>query len=765
MFLAVFQLSSFAVQFKAVDVLQFGNSKSEKQHAFQSNSSRIEKGGLNETARRLLPNDVVTYEGGKMSFRLKVDPLKQNYFTVRFWGGDADKSMIMLFCEGKQVGYRHLGDIDLLWLGNGQAPLPGRFFYETLPIPLKETTGKTEINLELRSYGEIWGYGETFDKYQKNMEKPTLGIYKAYTHTDPCFVPEKTEVQGNAVVNPLVDKANGEAVIGQIKELVNNELTNYIRKDKPLAQLEIWFLADAYEVKWSAAYHNTAVVAKVAESIDAYYKEFLKNPILAYNGPGVYNEEWLAVGPVARGIRGLWPELKSTMNVTFDNGNGQLISRKKAWAELMNAGLQFGVTHRRQYTNQSMIIDLFAYHTNRALALIDPEKALPESKMLHYLYESVGLTPWLGIDTPNGPSKPLGDNYWELTSKGLTKELGFVGYYGEVLDWVNDIYKATCKPGESGSGDKNIKQQLLKMMMARSYFRYPALDENGNKAMRAEAVVGWRDGSHYPGDVLYGDRGIAWDATPIMTAANTLDPAAIGFAQQMMNDNQFFHQLQEKIKFGTGIRNIKSLLFVPDEYELIKKQAPVAIRLPMTKSSPDYVFADEEDGVIAIKNGDEILYASLYWRARNAVNKLAKVHYITPTMDRIANFYIELQFEPSSMQFTRPDWVNMGFSGSREWYKGISSDNAGEVLPIAKIPEGVKFKVGDENVYAGRASYYFMRYGHYIVAMNSSKDKTFDVILPGDVKNAINLTNNKKPVAAGIYKLSPLTTVVYYIQD
>ena len=30
----------------------------------------------------------------------------------------------------------------------------------------------------------------------------------------------------------------------------------------------------------------------------------------------------------------------------------------------------------------------------------------------------------------------VGTNYWQLTAKGLTKELGYVGYYGEVLDWV-----------------------------------------------------------------------------------------------------------------------------------------------------------------------------------------------------------------------------------------------------------------------------------------------------------------------------------------
>ena len=66
----------------------------------------------------------------------------------------------------------------------------------------------------------------------------------------------------------------------------------------------------------------------------------------------------------------------------------------------------------------------------------------------------------------------------------------------------------------------------------------------------------------------------------------------------------------------------------------------------MTPGQPDFVFSDEEDGVVAVKNGDEIFYASLYWRARNAVNFLARVHFTTPTMDRIAVVREDAQFTP-----------------------------------------------------------------------------------------------------------------------
>lgn len=740
------------------DILSFGKAASEQQHALNSMHSKVITAGLNEPARVLLPMQTPTFEGGTMAFKMAVDPIKQNYFTVKFWGSDRDKSMIMLFAEGKQVGYRHLGDIDLLWMGNGQPAFNERFFYVTIPIPLKQTKGKTQIDLELRSYGDIWGYGYTFAQYQRNMVRPSLGFYKAYTHTNTMIEPPKEEVQGKAISNPPLRKGPGEEVLTVLKKRVNNELTDILKLNRPLNQHEIMFLAPAYEVKWTVVYHKPEVVAKVARGMDEYYKRFLADPKLIYSDQSIYNGDWLVTGPIGRAIVQLWPELKPMLDQTFEDGKGNQISHRKAWSILLDEGIKHNATHRRHYTNQSMIIDMFLYDCNRALQLLDPARALPEEKTLAYLYESVGLKPWLGKETPTGPERNLGDNYWQLTEKGLTKELGYVGYYGEVLDWIVDMYKSTGKHGVPGSGDAGIKKQLLKMANARSYFRYPALDPDGFKAMRIEAVIGWRDGNHYPGDVIYGDRGIAWDATPLMTAAATLDPQMIGIAQQMIADNQLFKILQDKMELK-GIRVTKSLLNIPDEYELIKKQKIQKVSLPMADHMPDFIFSDEEDGVVAIKKGDERLYASLYWRARNAINRLAKVHYITPTIDRLSNIYIHSEFEPSGMTYVRQNWVNLGFQGGREFYKGIESAHTGEELPIAKIPDGVKFKPGDENVYAGKASFYSMEYGKYLIAMNTTKNKTFELTVPEGFKNALNL-KTKKVISTGKVAVSPFTTLV-----
>ncbi|MCD0487632.1 hypothetical protein LPB86_05295 [Pedobacter sp. MC2016-14] len=743
-----------------VDILSFGVQQSEQMHRLQAKDSQVIKGGLNQPARVMFPKQPIGFEGGSIAFKMAVDPEKQNYFSVKLWGSDRDKSMILLFSEGKQVGYRHLGDIDLLWLGNGMPAFNDRFFYVTLPIPIQQTKGKTNIELELRSYGEIWGYGENFEKYQKNMAEPSLGFYRAYTHTGTMIAPGREEIQGSPVAEPEIRKGPGEEVLIELKDRVNKELAAILKLQRPVNQHEIMFLAPAYEVKWTVAYHNKELIVKVMEGMDAHYRKFLNDPSLLYSDKAIYNGDWLVTGPIARGIRELWRELSPVVDQTFDDGKGNMVTHRKAWSILMKEAVTYNSTHRRQYTNQSMIIDMFLYDCNEALLLLEPSLAIPRTKALRYLHESVGLLPWLGKETAHGPERILGDNYLQLTKKGLTKELGYVGYYGEVLDWVVDMYKTTGKPGVPNSGDPEIKKQLIKMMMARSYFRYPSIYAEEYKAMRVEAVVGWRDSGHYPGDVIYGDRGMAWDATPLMTAAATLDPAAIGIAQQMIADNQFFKMVADKMKLK-GIRVTKSLLNIPDEYVLIRDQEKQKFSLPMSDGMPDFIFSDEEDGVIAIKNGTERLYASLYWRARNAVNRLAKVHYITPIIDRISNVYINSEYQPSGMEYTRPNWVNLAFMGNREWYTGITSAHEGEVLPIAKIPKDIKFKPGDENVYAGKASFYTMEYGQYLIAMNTTNDKNFELTIPASFKNAMDLKTKKK-ISAHTIKVSPLSTVVYY---
>ena len=744
-----------------LDTIVFGNDASEAAHDTSATLSDLKAGGLGEPARRLLPGGSQPWQGGVLKFTVRVDPRQQNYFTIRLWGEDVNHNQMTLHVEGKQVGYRHLGDIEVLDFGTDAPAYPGRFHYRTCPLPLELTKGKERIACEIRATGPIFGYGTSFEQYQKPMTEPTRGLYRAYTHTDGCFVPPADEKQGVYPENAPLRNGPGPEMLEALKARVNDLIDGMLRDPKrPNNQMQTLFLAKAYHTKWTNAAGKPETIAQILLNLDALYRAYVANPRLAEEEPSTYNPDWFGLGPSGQVIDLLEKELKPRLDESIDNGKGKQVKRREAFSDMLLACRDWHRENRRQYTNQSMINDLYGiYLANRGIAVVAPSKALPEKQALRYLYESIGLEPWLGSEKDGKPTKPLGDAFYQLTEKGLTKELGFVGNYGEVLDWVAQIYEAT-RPAPGKPGDPKIKAQMVKIARARAPFRYPMLDREGYRAMVQETIVGWRD-THFPGDVTY-DQRPSWDGSPFEVASTTLDPNLVGYAQQMLAENQFFASIAKQMETN-NFRMTFGLVAVPERYETIKAQPPSAHRLPMSWDQPDFVFTDEEDGVVAIKNGKEIFYASLYWRARNAVNFLGRVHYLTPEVDCVATVAEDIQYKPSGMEYTRPDWTNFGFgNGGHRYPAGYVSAHTGEKLPIAKIPEGVGFKVGQESLHAGRGDFYQLRYGPYLIAMNMSADKTFELKIPAHTGIIRNLVTAKEVTAGSTAKIGPRTTVVLH---
>ena len=782
-FLIILQFVVAVARAQTLDMLTFGDTASETAHGLSTGwgpvarksltpPSDVVVGGLGESARRLLPPATNHWEGGRMAFTLKVDPDRLNYATIRLWGSDKTVNQLILFCEGKQIGYRHLGDIDLLDIGSGEPAFNGRFFYNTTPLPVELTRGRTNLNFEIRSLGQTWGYGQTFDKYQKPMTEPTRGIYRLYTHTDGFFAPPADEKQGDAPKNPPVRKEPGPGVLDQVKQRVNGEIAARLDAKRPISQMQMQLLANAYDVEWTRAHQNPQAIEQIVKALDALFAAYRLNPRLAQEEPSTWNPGWFGLGICGQVIALRKAELSSQLDGQIDDGHGGKVTRRAAYTEMLVACRDWHRKHRRQYTNQTMLNDLNGiYHANRGIAALNPGQALHEADARRYLYEAVGLEPWRDSDSGGGAALEtgrrnwgVGTNYWQLTAKGLSKELGYVGSYGEVIDLIADIYNAT-RPAPGEPGDERIKAQLTKVARARANFRYPSLDEDGNRVMRLEQVVGWRD-AHYPGYLTYAQRATR-DACALQAAAITLDPQLVGCAQQMIADNQFFaSEVGATDDKAQPLRTTIGRLETPGCYEIIKAQAPQAKRLPMSPGQPDFVFSDEEDGVVAIKNGDEILYASLYWRARNAVNFLARIHYTTSRLDRIAVVREEVEFEPSGMTYTRPDWINFGFgNGGPHYPQDLHSASAGEKLPIAKIPDGVPFRPGSESVYAGKGEFYALRYGDYLIGMNVTTDKTFELKPPEGVGAAQELVSGKTLNLTAPLKVGPRSTAVLWLKN
>ncbi|MDF7808060.1 hypothetical protein P4E94_11470 [Pontiellaceae bacterium B12219] len=736
-----------------VDAVQFGNSASEQEHRIEPVLSDVVDGALGLKARRLLPEAEPNWQGGKITFMMKVDPEKPNYFTAKFWGGDTcsddeHELRLCLYVEGKQLGTRHLGAIDMLDIMKYDLPrYPGRFLYATRPLPIHMTKGKTEIEITIEGQGGINGYASKIDDYQHKMTEPSRGIYRAYVHTDACFQPLEDEVQGAPPVDIPVRPEPGIEVLEELKKELNDRSDMEMARGGRKHEYNIQYLAYAYETSWNTAYQNPLALERIVEAIDAHYLEFRDN-----DGK-IEGVRWIFKGPIGDAIRLRYKDLEPWLD---EDVPGTSRKRRKAWAELMEASRNHNSSAagegRRSYTNQCMIKDQNTYYCNLAIARIYPSKAWPEEKARLMLYEAMGLEPFSGSwDERARPDWREGKNKMLLTEQALTKELGYVGAYGEIIsDSGVAIYEAT-KPAPDKEGDPRIKAQLIKMIRARAPFRYPLMDKDGYRSMNQEALIGWRDWK-YPGGVIY-DQTNGRDGGAFDVAVATGDRVLLGYGQQMLEDNQFFAAVKERMAHRHT--NSKTyLLGVPERYEIVASQEPQPYRLPMTPGQPDFVFADPGNGVLAFKDREMIFYASLYWRARHAVNNLARVHYMTPYMERDSIVNIETVFEDSGKVYTIPERTNMEFSRGREegWYtqQGIYQAMEGVEYPIAKVKGDDNYKVGDEHLQAGRAQLYTMTYGPYFIAMNCDDSETFRVNIPEEFLGSKDLVSGqlvKFPVA------------------
>ncbi|MEO7494406.1 MAG: hypothetical protein ABIT83_21920 [Massilia sp.] len=757
-----------------IDVLRFGDAGSEAAHGLSAQASEVSKSAaLGQSARRFLPLAANDWRGGAATFRLKVRGDIQNYLSVRLWGEDVSAAQATLYCDGKQLGQRQMSDVDILDQGAKYPVAPGRFHYITHPLPQALTAGKSEIGCRLRVTGPIWRYGATFATFQKPQTEPSRNFYALVVHADK-LVPLDA-VEGRAPAAPLAPTATADQsdVMARVRQRVDQQLARLWAAQRAPNQQEMNFLARTWQTGWSRGHGARASLDAIVAGIDAMWAAYQRDHAIAYHDPATPNPDWFGFGLMGEALKITAPQLQKELDAAIQSADGAALTRRRALEIMFADSRLWNKQHRRLYTNQSMIKDLYGiWYNNEGLIAIGGASAEPRAKLLPLFYESVGLLPWSGSENARGEptwASAEGDarfsvskDYYETTGKGLTKELGYVGGYGEVLDWVATIYDAT-RPAKGEPGDRKIRDQLVRIAQARGYFRFPHWDAHGKRAMRLESAIGWRD-TYAPSDIMYAQKP-SWDASPLQVALATRDPKLLGYAQQMIADNQFFASV-ERMMESTTLRATLGLIDVVEEYAAMKALPPQRERLPMTSGKPDFVFADEEDGVLAMKHGEDILYASLYWRANYGVSGLARVHYITPLTDRIATVALEREvFEPSGLAFTRPN--NPHINGSRFTIKYPDDGDvwgAGDKQPVARLPQGSQYVAGEDNAHAGRADYYQLQYGPYLIGMNSSRDKHFELALPPH-RAALRELAGGAVIAPGVRSLrvAPGSTAVVYL--
>jgi hypothetical protein len=769
----------------AIDSIVFGNAASEQAHSFSSTFTQTISGALGQSARQALPHNPVDIYGGDMTFNMSLDPLKRNYFTIKLWGGDdtdSSKGRLYLYIPlngtDYQVGYRHEGDYAPLSVTADQQPLPGRFFYSTTVLPLAMTRGKTSLALKIVSTGELYGLGSggpPSGNYQFNMTINSRGIYRAYTHTQP-MLDVSGEVQGAAPATTTRPSPTEASVLGPtgtytlgINNWINGRLSAAVNA---FTATDVELLARSFTVsQLSNGYQNPAIVSKIIAVIDGFATDYYTNPATSVTGADNYgaaggNEVWggrfgalgWAIHLLSRA--GQLPD--SVMNAVNAYGAGGSVARRQAWGDMLGGSRDYGRFSRdgRYLTNQALIADTNIYKANRGMLDIGAANAMTETAARRYLKEAIGLEPWRGSDLPAGGSSfKYGTNYFQVTPKGLTKEWGYPGGYGEMQYFAATFYQYT--------GDAAFRDQAVKILKARAPFRRPAIEivgANMYRSVEREGILAWRgvreaDG-YFSDEINYGDPG-GW-SQGMAVAGRTLDPTAVGYAKQMLADNQYFSQLVADPRYYSSLTfDARFAMEVWDDYNAVKTAADSGIRLPMTDGQADFAFTDEQDGIAAIKHGNERLWIEPLWQAKEGtgINGIGRFHYSTPSYDQYGTFETSPQFDFSGSYFVRP-FTQIDGPATTQY---SPPDPPTQAYGGEKLPIGNELSAHDDTPFRGRAAFWGFRFGSYLLGMNASSDTSYQLKTPLRFVSAPDLLTGA--TRSGTITVAPNTSIILYLDN
>ena len=243
----------------------------------------------------------------------------------------------------------------------------------------------------------------------------------------------------------------------------------------------------------------------------------------------------------------------------------------------------------------------------------------------------------------------------------------------------------------------------------------------------------------------------------LRTVYYTGNRALLAAFKSMLADGYFQDNVAASLLSGKQRPDFVGMLHLPERYTAISRKLE-AVEPSMPMRGKDFVFTDEEIGVVALKNGSDVFFGELYWRANRGINNLAKIHYLTPEAEQIATIHQEQEFIPSGKYSTEPDWVVYGFRGNRFRYPGgyYRQLKAGMKIPMAEHAE--------DQTFIGKAEFYRCSYGRYEIAMNSTrKNKTYRFTVPDGTYRI--LPDGPRVKGRSVMEVKPASTIVLCKQN
>jgi hypothetical protein len=663
-----------------LDRVLFGNAGSEQAHAVTGPSTAAGTGALGQTFRRITP------AVNPITLHVKVDPAQQNYLTLQLWGSDANN---IFFLQGTSplTGVYGASDVPELDFVGDEAPFPGRFYYSTWAIPQTLTQGKAAVDLQIVAYAGVSPYAADVAARLPVLSAPSRGLYEAYIHGDPYFVPPADQPTGSAPA-PLPSPApTSNKSFAELKVTLDTSVQSLMKRqlygaawDSAVAAGSVpaevmgmclgggadpttarsaaaWkdFVANSattgncvpmnilalmamlYQAPDSKLYHSAEVLARVSAGLDGYVRlqgtagEFVSATWIGSphaTAAGGSPLEGFGVKGLARAYLLLAEPLAQSgvLEQLVDHDLDPATpkqARRVAWADMFVRARGFLLSAGRGHASNQ---DQAA--TTAAYLANEVIRSLDPARVSPTADLLAAVDEGFGLL----PS-PLG-GYW-ITNKGLSLEPwgtlagSYDGHYS-----YSPISLSTL--AASATGDTQIHQRSLEIIHALAHFYLPdALAEPGDfQTIRREAAIGTRNNT-YPGDI---------DIPFFFRAAVLAKDATAVRLLQLVRGRQ---QMPEVLPLSNAhvVDNLDDLVSARSYFDDVDALDPSAERLPMEASAPDAAWADEQGSVVAIKNRSERTFLSLNWRrgfkdgirdaAHAQVNNVLRVHMTTPTVDRI----------------------------------------------------------------------------------------------------------------------------------
>ncbi|WP_328493166.1 fibronectin type III domain-containing protein [Streptomyces sp. NBC_00414] len=460
-----------------LDLVDFGDPASESAHGLDAPDSAVVDGNAGDRARVAKPLATPGIKTGDLRFTVRVDPLHQNYLTVKFWGGDTSPYKTIAYIDGEQIGYRRSGDYEALNTGTVR-PLPGRFFYATVMLPLERTKGRERAEITLRTYDAAFSAKVTAD---------SRGYYRAYTHTGAYLdvsdepqadftpptdtVADLSEEQKQALVDGYV--AGQVKLFGAYSAKVDASAT--ARLSIVRYQDELRFYATALtQSSWcpaQSAADRTLALFRVFKCVDNHTRDYYADTRLLARGghQGDWGGYYGALGEALYVVENLIADgdvlgrraFEAYLDEPFTTGtsegetslkdvdlDGSPLTRRAAWGRVLKANFDYARSRLSYIYNQVMYTYEGAWEAHEGLRVIGSRFYEGKARSHRIAGEALGWLPFLGEEVLVGPDGQDLDLFHSLfqhdtTARWTDDYLNYVikGLAGSKLDKDGDVVR------------------------------------------------------------------------------------------------------------------------------------------------------------------------------------------------------------------------------------------------------------------------------------------------------------------------------------